>query len=316
MDYKAGELAGMKYVVQVAPDDCTGCDLCSVVCPAKDKSQPAPQVARHEARARAPRRASARAGPSSQPLPDTDRRRVHLDVKGVELLEPLFEFSGACAGCGETPYIKLMTQLFGDRALIANATGCTSIYGGNLPTTPYRTNQEGRGPAWSNSLFEDNAEFGLGIRLVARRPHARRARAASRPLAPRLGDELGHGAARRRSRATRPASRPSAIASRSCARGSPDIEGPDARRLELLADYLVRKSVWIVGGDGWAYDIGYGGVDHVLASNADVNLLVLDTEVYSNTGGQAVQGDAHRGGRQVRRRRQGARRRRTSACWR
>jgi pyruvate-ferredoxin/flavodoxin oxidoreductase len=283
MDYKAGELAGQKYSIQVAPDDCTGCDLCVVVCPAKDKSNP-----RHKAIDMKP-------APENRPrerenfaffssLPAVDRRRVHLDVKGSQLLEPLFEFSGACAGCGETPYIKLMTQLFGDRALIANATGCSSIYGGNLPTTPYRTNAEGRGPAWSNSLFEDNAEFGLGFRLAVD-TQARVAGELLRRLSPSIGDELvgallaaeqsgEAGIAEQRARVRLLKEKLARLPDRS------------ARRLELVCDYLVKKSVWIVGGDGWAYDIGYGGLDHVLSTGADVNLLVLDTEVYSNTGGQ------------------------------
>jgi pyruvate-ferredoxin/flavodoxin oxidoreductase len=204
-------------------------------------------------------------------------------VKGSQFLAPLFEFSGACSGCGETPYIKLMTQLFGDRAVIANATGCSSIYGGNLPTTPYCTNAQGRGPAWSNSLFEDNAEFGLGMRLALDQ-HADHAQRLVRELAGTIGEDLAGalltaemgdeaGIALQRERVELLRQR----------------LGTDekARRLAGLADYLVKKSLWIVGGDGWAYDIGYGGLDHVLASGHDVNVLVLDTEVYSNTGGQA-----------------------------
>jgi pyruvate-ferredoxin/flavodoxin oxidoreductase len=284
MDYKAGELAGQKYAIQLAPDDCTGCQLCAVVCPAKDKSNP-----RHKSLDMTPATDAIREKERERfaffyDLPEPDRRRVHLDVKGAELLEPLFEFSGACAGCGETPYIKLVTQLFGDRAIVANATGCSSIYGGNLPTTPYRANADGRGPAWSNSLFEDNAEFGLGLRLAVD-AHAKTAGELLVVLSAFLGDEMVKslleasqfdeaGIAAQRDRV------------RLLVERLRHIDGPEARRLELLADYLVRKSVWIVGGDGWAYDIGYGGVDHVLASNADVNLLVLDTEVYSNTGGQ------------------------------
>ncbi|MFT3768762.1 MAG: pyruvate:ferredoxin (flavodoxin) oxidoreductase [Minicystis sp.] len=283
MDYKAGELAGMKYAVQVAPDDCTGCDLCAVVCPAKDKSNP-----KHKSLDMAPAREHRDRERESfaffDALPSPDRRRVHLDVKGLQLLEPLFEFSGACAGCGETPYIKLLTQLFGDRAVIANATGCSSIYGGNLPTTPYRTNAEGRGPAWSNSLFEDNAEFGLGFRL-SYDAHARYAGELLRRLSGRIGDEIVKAllGADQSDEAGIMAQRErvSALRGKLAAIGD-----GDARALDVVADYLVRKSVWIVGGDGWAYDIGYGGLDHVLASNMDVNLLVLDTEVYSNTGGQ------------------------------
>ena len=209
---------------------------------------------------------------------------TRLDHKGSQFLEPLFEYSGACAGCGETPYIKLLTQLFGDRLLIANATGCTSIYGGNLPTTPYTTNRDGRGPAWSNSLFEDNAEFGFGIRLGVD-SHMAAARALVERLATELGDTMVEellgadqasegGIAAQRGRVH-------ALRQKLAA-----MDAPEARQLEGLADYLVKKSVWLLGGDGWAYDIGYGGLDHVLASRRDVNVLVLDTEVYSNTGGQ------------------------------
>ena len=209
-----------------------------------------------------------------------------LDHKSSQFLEPLFEYSGACAGCGETPYLKLLTQLFGDRLLIANATGCSSIYGGNLPTTPYTTNRDGRGPAWANSLFEDNAEFGFGFRL-ALDAHA----APPREPGPASGGagrrRAGRGAARR-GPVERSRHRGAARARRSrCGSSSPASTTPEARRLETLADYLVKKSVWLVGGDGWAYDIGYGGLDHVLANRRDVNILVLDTEVYSNTGGQA-----------------------------
>jgi pyruvate-ferredoxin/flavodoxin oxidoreductase len=218
-------------------------------------------------------------------LPELDRTALpRLDAKGAQFLTPLFEYSGACAGCGETPYLKLLTQLFGDRLLIANATGCSSIYGGNLPTTPYTVDRFGRGPAWSNSLFEDNAEFGFGFRLAV---DAHRAQAVRllQVLASTVGDELvaalcngdGHDEAGIRAQRERVALLRERLA------GNPSAEG---RRLEQLADYLVRKTVWLVGGDGWAYDIGYGGLDHVLAQQRDVNVLVLDTEVYSNTGGQ------------------------------
>src|SRR4030095_14709347 len=198
--------------------------------------------------------------------------------------QPLFEFSGACSGCGETPYIKLLTQLFGDRAVIANATGCSSIYGGNLPTTPYTTNREGRGPAWSNSLFEDNAEFGFGFRL-ALDVHIKNVTGLTQRLAPQLGDVIVQGLleANQDDEAGIIAQRERVKVLREKLAG---IDSVDARRLDLLADYLVKKSVWLVGGDGWAYDIGYGGLDHVLASHRNVNILVLDTEVYSNTGGQ------------------------------
>jgi pyruvate-ferredoxin/flavodoxin oxidoreductase len=280
---KDPSFAGQRYVVQVAPDDCTGCGLCVAFCPAKDKSNP-----RHKAIDMSPDPAEK---PKARPawdffraLPIPERTRVTLDVKGSQLLQPLFEFSGACAGCGETPYLKLLTQLFGDRTMIANATGCSSIYGGNLPTTPWTTDANGRGPAWSNSLFEDNAEFGLGFRLAID-AQARYAVALAQGLASELGDELvaallsadmkdeaGIAAQRERVR----------VLHEKLAR----IDRPEARALGHVADYLVKKSVWIVGGDGWAYDIGYGGLDHVLASGENVNLLVLDTEVYSNTGGQ------------------------------
>ncbi|GBC78201.1 Pyruvate-flavodoxin oxidoreductase [bacterium HR08] len=278
------EFKGWRYTLQVAPEDCTGCALCVAVCPAKDKSEP-----RHKAinmHPQAPLRETERANWAFfLRLPDVDRRPLHLgQVKDVQLLEPLFEFSGACAGCGETPYIKLLTQLFGDRLLIANATGCSSIYGGNLPTTPYTVNREGRGPAWSNSLFEDNAEFGLGMRLALDQQAA-----YARFLLQRLASEIGEtlvkalleadqsdeeGIARQRERVRLLKERLTAL------------PHPEARQLLSVADALVRKSVWIIGGDGWAYDIGYGGLDHVLASGHNVNLLVLDTEVYSNTGGQ------------------------------
>ena len=196
----------------------------------------------------------------------------------------MFEYSGACAGCGETPYLKLLTQLFGDRLLVANATGCSSIYGGNLPTTPYTTNRDGRGPAWSNSLFEDNAEFGFGFRM-ALDAHVATARGLLHVLAPQVGDGLVAALldADQSSEAGIAEQRKRVEALRRQLAGIPAVE---ARRLETLADYLVKKSVWLVGGDGWAYDIGYGGLDHVLANQRDVNVLVLDTEVYSNTGGQ------------------------------
>jgi pyruvate-ferredoxin/flavodoxin oxidoreductase len=221
-------------------------------------------------------------------LPEVDRTAVRADVKSTQFLQPLFEYSGACGGCGETPYLKLMTQLFGDRAVIANATGCSSIYGGNLPTTPYTVDRDGRGPAWANSLFEDNAEFGYGLRLSIDQ-HERRARALVQQLASVLPSGLADAilSADQSSERGIQAQRARIEALRASLR---DLEhapaNPAARDLQAVADYLVKKSVWIVGGDGWAYDIGYGGLDHVLASGADVDVLVLDTEVYSNTGGQ------------------------------
>jgi pyruvate-ferredoxin/flavodoxin oxidoreductase len=290
MPYKGDEFpAGSRYTVQVATEDCTGCGLCVEVCPAKNKK---------ETRFKAINMVPAAVLHAQErrnldfflALPEADRRAVKAGtVKGSQFLEPLFEFSGACAGCGETPYVKLLSQLFGDRLLVANATGCSSIYGGNLPTTPWTVNRDGRGPAWSNSLFEDNAEFGLGFRLsldqrqararlLLRRmqdgPGARLPRGLTEALLEESqGDEAG--LARQRDRVA------------TLKAHLKEDQSPAAIELLTLADDLVRKTVWIVGGDGWAYDIGYGGLDHVLASGRDVNLLVLDTEVYSNTGGQA-----------------------------
>jgi pyruvate-ferredoxin/flavodoxin oxidoreductase len=279
------DLQHKKYSLQVAPEDCTGCALCVEFCPVKSKSE-----VKHRAinmAAQEPLRApEAENWDFFLKIPDTDRGTLSLtQVKDVQLLQPLFEFSGACSGCGETPYVKLLTQLFGDRALIANATGCSSIYGGNLPTTPYCVNGEGRGPTWSNSLFEDNAEFGLGMRLAIDK-QGEYARELVARLGSVIGDELtgaildadqtteaGIFAERERVQMLR-----LKLATNTT---------PEARDLLAIADMLVKKSVWIVGGDGWAYDIGYGGLDHVLSTGRDVNLLVLDTEVYSNTGGQA-----------------------------
>jgi pyruvate-ferredoxin/flavodoxin oxidoreductase len=280
--YKGPDFAG-RYRVQVAPDDCTGCGVCVAVCPAKDKTHIG-----HRALDMAP------VGPLAAAerrhfefflgLPEADRTKVKPDVKSTQFLQPLFEYSGACAGCGETPYLKLLTQLFGDRAIIANATGCSSIYGGNLPTTPYTTNADGRGPAWCNSLFEDNAEFGLGIRLAVDQ-HRARARALLSELASELPPGLPGALldAAQRSEADIAAQRMRVDELRDRL-ATIDLES--AAELKRLSEYLVERSVWIVGGDGWAYDIGYGGLDHVLATGANVNVLVLDTEVYSNTGGQ------------------------------
>ncbi|MGE5278473.1 MAG: pyruvate:ferredoxin (flavodoxin) oxidoreductase [Acidobacteriota bacterium] len=282
--FRSADFEGWRYTIQVAPEDCTGCSLCVQFCPAKDKSNP-----KHKAIDMAPQRPLRDAERENYAffldLPEPDRTRIRvMDVKGSQFADPLFEYSGACAGCGETPYIKLLTQLFGDRLLIANATGCTSIYGGNLPTTPYTVNREGRGPAWSNSLFEDNAEFGLGMRLALDSRTAQ-ARLLAGRLAPAIGETLVSEIleADQSSEAGLRAQRERIAALRARLAKAP---GSDARDLELLADDLVRKSVWIIGGDGWAYDIGYGGLDHVLSLHHDVNVLVLDTEVYSNTGGQ------------------------------
>jgi pyruvate-ferredoxin/flavodoxin oxidoreductase len=282
-DFRGNEFKGQKYTIQVAPEDCTGCSLCVMVCPAKDKSNP-----KHKAidmAAMPPLREAERANYSFfLDLPEPKREEMKLDLKGSQFLTPLFEYSGACSGCGETPYIKLMTQLFGDRVLVANATGCSSIYGGNLPTTPYTVDRSGRGPAWSNSLFEDNAEFGLGMRLALDQ-HMVQAVGLVTGLASKLGDTLVKGIleADQSSEAGISAQRARVMALKEKLAGIP---GADAQRLAQTADYLVKKNVWIVGGDGWAYDIGYGGLDHVLSMKRDVNVLVLDTEVYSNTGGQ------------------------------
>ncbi len=282
--YKGQDFKGQKFTIQVAPEDCTGCKLCVSVCPAKDKTNPKNKAINMAAQA--PLREAERDNYNFfLALPRPDRAAVKIDVKGSQFLEPLFEYSGACAGCGETPYVKLMTQLFGDRLLIGNATGCSSIYGGNLPTTPYTVNKDGRGPAWANSLFEDNAEFGMGFRLAVDK-HQEFAGELLKKLASQVGENLvgeilnadqsnEAGIAAQRQRVVTLRQKLATVAS------------AEARRLELVADYLVKKSVWILGGDGWAYDIGYGGLDHVLASGRNVNVLVMDTEVYSNTGGQA-----------------------------
>jgi pyruvate-ferredoxin/flavodoxin oxidoreductase len=286
MPAKWRELPNQVYTIQVAVEDCTGCQLCVEVCPAKDKSN-----------------VSRKALNMHPQLPLRDNERVNWEyfltlpeiqrngtltfssVKNVQLLQPLFEFSGACSGCGETPYIKLMTQLFGDRAIIANATGCSSIYGGNLPTTPYTINREGRGPAWSNSLFEDNAEFGLGMRMALDH-HQAYAKSLVERLRGVAGDSLADNILNGDQDSQESINAKRELVAELKAKLS-DQNDPQARDLLSVADALVKKSVWIVGGDGWAYDIGYGGLDHVLASGQDVNILVLDTEVYSNTGGQA-----------------------------
>ena len=279
------DLGQMKYTLQVSPEDCTGCTLCVDVCPAKSKTDPS-----HRALNMIPqppvRDREARNWEFFLGLPEFNREKISMgQVKDVQLLQPLFEFSGACSGCGETPYIKLMTQLFGERTIVANATGCSSIYGGNLPTTPYTFNREGRGTAWANSLFEDNAEFGLGIRL-AQDKQTERARELVKHLTGTIGDELVQALLTddQSNEAGIHAQRERVALLKNILRLS--HENLDACDLLLLADSLIRRSVWIVGGDGWAYDIGYGGLDHVLASGENVKILVLDSEVYSNTGGQ------------------------------
>ncbi len=282
---KFKEFPGMMYTIQVAPEDCTGCALCVEACPAKNKAQAGLKAINMAVQP-----------PLREPesvnwdyflsLPEVDRSAMSVGtVKNSQLLEPLFEFSGACAGCGETPYVKLVSQLFGDRIVIANATGCSSIYGGNLPTTPWTVNRDGRGPAWSNSLFEDNAEFGLGMRLTIDK-QSEFAAELLKSLTPQIGqvlvDELL--SADQTSEAGINAQRGRVAQLKQVLR---TIQDPRAGMLLDLADFLVRKSVWVIGGDGWAYDIGYGGLDHVLASGRNINILVLDTEVYSNTGGQS-----------------------------
>ncbi len=279
------EWAGMNYSIQVAPEDCTGCGICVEICPAKNKTE-----TRLKALNMAPqpplRVPEAENWEFFLKIPELDRRKIKTGtIRQQQVQEPLFEFSGACSGCGETPYLKLLSQLFGDRALIANATGCSSIYGGNLPTTPWSKNADGRGPAWCNSLFEDNAEFGLGFRLSIDK-QTEFARELLLQLGSQVGDDLAAAtlAAPQKNEADIYEQRQRVSLLKERLQGK---TSPVARQLLALADLLVKKSVWIVGGDGWAYDIGYGGLDHVIASGKNVNLLVLDTEVYSNTGGQA-----------------------------
>jgi pyruvate-ferredoxin/flavodoxin oxidoreductase len=275
----------VRFTLQIHIEDCTGCGLCTEACPAYSALQPETKAInlRDKLKLLEPERDNL---VFFDTLPVNDRARVNFaEVRGVQFLEPLFAFSGACGGCGETPYLKLLSQLFGDRMLVANATGCSSIYGGNLPVTPWMANGEGRGPAWSNSLFEDNAEFGLGFRLAADK-HRETAALLAQRLAPQLGEDLVkavlHAPQIRESEIRAQRAMVAELARRLRA-----LDDADARQLLSVVDHFVRRSVWIVGGDGWAYDIGYGGLDHVLSTARDVNILVLDTEVYSNTGGQA-----------------------------
>jgi pyruvate-ferredoxin/flavodoxin oxidoreductase len=276
----------VRFTLQFYVEDCTGCGLCTEACPAHSPVEPGLKAI--NLRDKLPLLVAERANIAFfETLPVNERARVDFaNVRGVQFLEPLFEFSGACAGCGETPYLKLMSQLFGDRMQVANATGCSSIYGANMPVTPWAKNHEGRGPAWSNSLFEDNAEFGLGFRLAADK-HLELAIALTRELAPRLDpalvDAILDAPQIQESEIRAQRARVAELTRRLQAIG----DEPAARSLLSVVGHLVRRSIWIVGGDGWAYDIGYGGLDHVLASARDVNVLVLDTEVYSNTGGQA-----------------------------
>jgi pyruvate-ferredoxin/flavodoxin oxidoreductase len=284
-EYKGKEFANSKFIVQIAPEDCTGCGLCVETCPAKDKEK-----VKHKAINMEPLLQHQAAERTNfeyfLSLPEADRSAVKADtIKGSQLLQPLFEFSGACAGCGETPYVKLLTQFFGDRMLIANATGCSSIYGGNLPCTPYSKNHEGRGPSWSNSLFEDCAEFGLGFRLAVDQQSG-----YAKELLGRLSSQLGEqlvGALLNNKQETEAELAAQRASVADLNKRLTTIGTADAKALLASSDYLIRKSVWSFGGDGWAYDIGFGGLDHVFSMGRDVNILVLDTEVYSNTGGQA-----------------------------
>ena len=281
---KGRDFEGLNFTIQIAPEDCTGCGLCVHFCPSKNKKEPRLKaINMHKL---APLRVQERENfKYFLELPDYDRTKLNTGTtKGVQFLRPLFEFSGACAGCGETPYVKLLTQLFGDRAIIANATGCSSIYGGNLPTTPYAVNKDGRGPAWSNSLFEDCAEFGFGFRLSLDK-QSEFAKELVKSFEDLLGTELAEGLI------SSPQETEADIAAqrervKKLNEKLKDTDTPQAEQLRSIADSLVKRSIWILGGDGWAYDIGYGGLDHVLASDRNVNVLVIDTEVYSNTGGQ------------------------------
>ncbi|HOP49569.1 MAG TPA: pyruvate:ferredoxin (flavodoxin) oxidoreductase [Ignavibacteriales bacterium] len=273
------------YTVQVAPEDCTGCGLCVEACPAKDKSDASRKAINMQSVLDIKER-EIKNYDFFLSIPEFDRSKISVNtIKGSQLLQPLFEYSGACAGCGETPYVKLVSQLFGDRLIVANATGCSSIYGGNLPTTPWSVNKEGRGPAWSNSLFEDNAEFGLGMRLAVDKNTEFAVELISHHKNS-IGVELVEAILSNSQKTENEIQ----IQRENVAKLKEKISGISeqwAKDLLSVADYLVKKSVWIIGGDGWAYDIGYGGLDHVLASGKNVNILVLDTEVYSNTGGQA-----------------------------
>jgi pyruvate-ferredoxin/flavodoxin oxidoreductase len=279
------EWKGQQYTIQVATEDCTGCGICVDICPAKNKSETRLKAINMVAQPplREPEREN---WDFFLKIPEFDRRKIkNTSIRQQQVQEPLFEFSGACSGCGETPYIKLVSQLFGDRSVVANATGCSSIYGGNLPTTPWAKNAEGRGPAWSNSLFEDNAEFGLGFRLSIDK-QTEFARELVHRLAPTIGEDFAESliSAPQKDEADIYTQRERVVLLKKILQTQDSAE---SKQLRSLADMLVKKSVWIIGGDGWAYDIGYGGLDHVLASGRNVNVLVLDTEVYSNTGGQA-----------------------------
>jgi pyruvate-ferredoxin/flavodoxin oxidoreductase len=292
-DAKGKDFAGMKFTVQVAPEDCTGCGLCVANCPAQEKDenkQPTGTKAINMTRQEPLRMKERDNYDYFLSIPDTDPKLFKSDtVKGSQLIQPLFEYSGACAGCGETSYVKLLSQLFGDRAMIGNATGCSSIYGGNLPTTPYRKRPDGRGPIWSNSLFEDCAEFSMGMRLTVDKFKERALTllakcAEANCVDTKLAEDINTATLANEPQQSAIEQQRARVdkLKEQCGKS----ECADCKQLLTVADYLVRKSVWGLGGDGWAYDIGYGGLDHVLASGIDINLLVLDTEVYSNTGGQ------------------------------
>ncbi len=285
VDARDKDFKGLKYTLQIAPEDCTGCGVCVEACPVKNKSDLSKKAINLQPQLPL-RKSEAKNWDFFLSLPNYDRTKLNLNkIQHQQMQVPLFEFSGACAGCGETPYVKLMSQLFGDRAVIANATGCSSIYGGNLPTTPWTNNEDGRGPAWSNSLFEDNAEFGLGMRLAIDKQNE-----IALSLLPHFANELGQtliDALINADQSTEQGIQEQRARVQVLKEKLSEINTPEAKRLLNIADYLVKKSVWIIGGDGWAYDIGYGGLDHVLATGKNVNVLVLDTEVYSNTGGQA-----------------------------
>jgi pyruvate-ferredoxin/flavodoxin oxidoreductase len=284
-DARGKEFPGWKARIQVAPEDCTGCGMCVAACPAKNKEKPDRKAINMESMLDHVEGEKAN-WEFFLTIPEVDRSKLKIDgIKGSQLLRPLFEFNGACAGCGETPYVKLLTQLFGDRMLIGNATGCSSIYGGNLPCTPYAQNAEGHGPAWSNSLFEDAGEFGFGFRLAIDQ-QTEYAHELLRRLSGKLGDALVGALI------DAPQETDQAIAEQRARvvelrKKLAEIDDPEAGNLLASADYLIRRSVWSFGGDGWAYDIGFGGLDHIFASGRDLNVLVMDTQVYSNTGGQA-----------------------------
>ncbi len=288
VDAMTKQFAGLKYTLQVAPEDCTGCEICVNACPVEAKDDDGNKTGRKainmalQAPLREAEAANYRFFLDEIPDPDPEKIGFNMEtLKGSQFVKPLFEYSGACAGCGETPYVKLMSQLFGDRALCANATGCSSIYGGNLPTTPYCQRSDGRGPAWSNSLFEDNAEFGMGMRLTADKLREY-ALILVKELVPEMYDDLSSAVMTDQAGIEKQRERVAILKQK-----LDGLNGSErVKALKSVADFLVKKSVWIIGGDGWAYDIGFGGLDHVLASGKNVNMLVLDTEVYSNTGGQ------------------------------